>query len=168
MANAQEIPQLASELVEMSREYLRQETLEPAKQLGVQAGLGIGGAILLAIGAVCLAWAFYYGVQLLVPETAWWVVFARGMTVIASGVAAAIVGGSRERVAPVVMTAVTAGLALLPFAFAGNIAGLELVHPMAVVVAAGLITSAVLNLFVVPALYLRYGGARPEPDAPSP
>lgn len=92
MANAQEIPQLASELVEMSREYLRQETLEPAKQLGIQAGMGIGGAIMLAIGAVCLAWAAYYGIQLLVPETEWWVVFARGVTAILCAGAAIVVG----------------------------------------------------------------------------
>jgi len=91
MPNAQEIPQIASELVEMSREYLRQETLEPAKQLGVQAGMGIGGALIMAIGAVCLAWAVYYGVQLLLPEGEWWVVLARGITTIVAVAAAGIV-----------------------------------------------------------------------------
>lgn len=91
MSNAQEIPHIASELVEMSREYLRQETLEPAKQLGKQAGLGVGGAIMLAIGAVCLVWAFYYAVQLLLPEGEWWVVLSRGLTAIAAAIAAGIV-----------------------------------------------------------------------------
>ena len=92
MANPQEIPNIASELIEMSREYLRQETLEPAKQLGVQAGMGIGGAIILAIGAICLAWAAYYGIQLLFPETEWWVVLARGVTAILCAGAATVVG----------------------------------------------------------------------------
>lgn len=92
MANPQEIPQIATELVEMSREYLRQETLEPAKQLGVQAGMGIGGAIMMAIAAVCLAWGLYYGVQLLLPEGEWWTVLARGITAIAAAAAAGVIG----------------------------------------------------------------------------
>lgn len=92
MSNPQEIPNIATELVEMSREYLRQETLEPAKRLGKQAGMGFGGAIVMAIGAVCLAWAVYYGVQLALPEGEWWVVLARGITAIVSAVAAGIIG----------------------------------------------------------------------------
>ncbi len=92
MANSQEIPQLTTELVEMTREYLRQETLEPAKKLGKQAGMGIGGAIIMAIGAVCLVWGVYYGVQLALPEGEWWVVLARGITAIVSAVAAGIIG----------------------------------------------------------------------------
>jgi Cu/Ag efflux pump CusA len=78
-----------------------------------------------------------------------------------------VLRGSRERVAPIVMTAVVTGLALLPFAVFGNVAGLEVGHPMAVVVLAGLVTATVLNLIVIPAVYLRYGGSRPEPDAAS-
>ena len=45
MTERKEIPELTSELIDMSREYLRQETIEPAKRLGKHAGLGIGGAI---------------------------------------------------------------------------------------------------------------------------
>lgn len=92
MPEPHEIPQIASELVEMSREYLRQETLEPAKRLGKQAGLGLGGAVALAVGAVCLAWAMYYGLQLLFPEGAWWVVLSRGLTAVAAAAAAGIIG----------------------------------------------------------------------------
>ncbi len=76
-----------------------------------------------------------------------------------------VLRGSRERVAPIVITVVATGLALLPFAVGGNIAGLELGHPMAVVVLAGLVSATVLNLFVIPAVYMRHGGARPEPEA---
>jgi hypothetical protein len=91
MASPQEIPQIATELVEMSREYLRQETLEPAKRLGKQAGMGLGGAIVMAIGAVCLAWGLYYGLTRLLPDGEWWIVLARGLTAIAAAAAAGIV-----------------------------------------------------------------------------
>lgn len=91
MPNAQEIPQITTELVEMSREYLRQETLEPAKKLGKQAGMGIGGAIIMAIGVVCLAWGLYYGVQLALPDGEWWVVLSRGITAIVSAAAAGFI-----------------------------------------------------------------------------
>lgn len=90
MPNAQEIPQIATELVEMSREYLRQETLEPVKKLGKHAGMRIGGAIIMAIGAVCLAWGLYYGLTMLLPDGEWWVVLARGLTAIAAGGTAGI------------------------------------------------------------------------------
>ncbi len=91
MSNTQEIPQIATELVEMTREYLIQETLEPAKRLGKHAGMGIGGAIIMSIGAVCLVWGLYYGLVLLFPENAWYVVLSRFLTaLVAAGVAATI------------------------------------------------------------------------------
>lgn len=90
MPQPQEIPQIATELVDMSREYLRQETLEPAKKLGKQAGMGIGGAIVMGIGAVLLAWGLYYGMTLLLPEGEWWIVLARGITAIAAAAGAGI------------------------------------------------------------------------------
>ena len=55
------------------------------------------------------------------------------------------------------MTALTTGLALVPLVIAGNIPGHEIEHPMAIVILGGLVTSTLLNLFVVPALYLRFG-----------
>jgi Cu/Ag efflux pump CusA len=75
-----------------------------------------------------------------------------------------VVRGSSARVAPIVMTAVVIALAFLPFAFAGSVAGLELAHPMAIVILFGLVTSTLLNLFVMPALYLRFGH-RPQKAA---
>jgi hypothetical protein len=91
MPNPQEIPQIATDLVDMSREYLRQEIVEPAKKLGKQAGLGFGGAIVMAIGAVCLAWGLYYGLVMVLPEGEWWVVLARGLTAIAAAAVAGII-----------------------------------------------------------------------------
>jgi Cu/Ag efflux pump CusA len=74
-----------------------------------------------------------------------------------------VVRAARERFGPIVITAVTTAAALLPFALFGGIAGLEVVHPMALVVLGGLVTSTLLCLFVIPALCLRFG-SRPEPE----
>jgi Cu/Ag efflux pump CusA len=49
-------------------------------------------------------------------------------------------------------------VALLPLVVAGEIPGHEIEYPLAVVVLGGLVTSTLLNLFVVPSLYLRFGG----------
>jgi Cu/Ag efflux pump CusA len=78
---------------------------------------------------------------------------------------ALVVRGARERLAPILMTALATGLALVPLAIAGDLPGHEIEHPMAIVILGGLITSTLLNLFVVPSLYLRFG--KPKPKAPS-
>jgi Cu/Ag efflux pump CusA len=65
--------------------------------------------------------------------------------------------GARERLSPIMMTALATGLALVPLVVAGNIPGHEIEYPMAIVILGGLITSTLLNLFVVPSLYLRFG-----------
>ncbi|MEA2191394.1 MAG: hypothetical protein QOI73_1515 [Solirubrobacteraceae bacterium] len=68
-----------------------------------------------------------------------------------------VLRGARERLAPILMTASATGLALVPLVVAGSIPGHEIEHPMAVVILGGLVTSALLNLFVLPSLYLRFG-----------
>lgn len=68
-----------------------------------------------------------------------------------------VLRGAKERLAPILMTASTTGLALIPLVIAGSIPGNEIEHPMAVVILGGLITSTLLNLFVVPSLYLKFG-----------
>ncbi len=70
---------------------------------------------------------------------------------------AAVERGSHERVVPIVMTAMAAGLALIPLALGGGTAGSEIQTPMAIVILCGLTTSTLLNMFVVPTLYLKYG-----------
>ncbi|MFF1613428.1 efflux RND transporter permease subunit [Amycolatopsis sp. NPDC058278] len=67
--------------------------------------------------------------------------------------------GARERLRPIVMTALATGLAVSPLVIAGDVPGHEIEHPMAVVIAGGPVTSTLLNLFVLPALYLRFGRA---------
>ena len=73
----------------------------------------------------------------------------------------AVERGARERLVPILMTAMAAGLALVPLALGGGKAGSEIQTPMAIVILCGLMTSTLLNMVVVPTLYLRYG----RPDA---
>ena len=68
-----------------------------------------------------------------------------------------VVRGARERLSPILMTTLACGLAIVPLVIAGNIPGNEIEHPLAIVVLGGLVTSTLLNLFVVPSLYLRFG-----------
>ncbi len=70
---------------------------------------------------------------------------------------ALVLRGARERLSPILMTTLAAGLALVPLVVAGRIPGHEVEHPMAIVILGGLVTSTMLNLFVVPSLYLRFG-----------
>jgi CzcA family heavy metal efflux pump len=78
---------------------------------------------------------------------------------------ALVLRGARERLAPILMTALATGLALVPLALTGNEPGHEIEHPLAVVILGGLVTSTLLNLFVVPSLYLRFGRPRPTVGA---
>jgi Cu/Ag efflux pump CusA len=68
-------------------------------------------------------------------------------------VAEAVERGSLERLSPVLMTALCAGLALVPLVLAGGEPGNELQAPMGVVILGGLLSSTALNMLVVPALY---------------
>jgi CzcA family heavy metal efflux pump len=72
---------------------------------------------------------------------------------------------SRERLAPILMTAVTAALGLVPLALALGQPGSEIQAPMALVILTGLSTSTVLNMIVVPALLARWGGKTQEETA---
>ena len=67
-----------------------------------------------------------------------------------------VLRGARERVVPIMMTVLTTGLALVPLLIAGSIPGQEIEYPMAWVILGGLISATLLNLFVVPSLYLRF------------
>jgi CzcA family heavy metal efflux pump len=69
----------------------------------------------------------------------------------------AVERGARERLIPILMTAMAAGLALIPLAVAGGRSGSEIQTPMAIVILCGLMTSTLLNMVVVPTMYVRYG-----------
>jgi len=68
-----------------------------------------------------------------------------------------IIRGSLERLVPVMMTALTAGLSLLPLAIAADAPGKEILHPLAVVVLGGIITSTLLDQIVTPAVFYKFG-----------
>jgi CzcA family heavy metal efflux pump len=71
-----------------------------------------------------------------------------------------VVRAARERLAPILMTSLATGLALVPLVVLGERPGHEIEHPLAVVILGGLVTSTLLNLFVTPSLYLRFGKSR--------
>ncbi len=71
--------------------------------------------------------------------------------------------GASERLAPIAMTALVTALGLLPLALGSGQPGRELEGPMATVILGGLITSAALNLLVLPTLALRYGKFEARP-----
>jgi len=79
---------------------------------------------------------------------------------------ALVVRGAGERLSPILMTALATALALAPLVIYGNQPGQEIEYPMAIVILGGLTTSTLLNLFVLPALYLRFGHKRPRVPAP--
>jgi CzcA family heavy metal efflux pump len=71
--------------------------------------------------------------------------------------------GSRQRLIPTMTSYLAAGLALVPLVVYGSVSGLEIVSPLALIIVGGLVTTALVNLFVLPALYLRIA-ARPQPS----
>ena len=68
----------------------------------------------------------------------------------------AVFQGSMERLNPILMTALTAGLALIPLALGGGEPGKEIQTPMAIVILGGLLTSTLLNMVIVPVLFERF------------
>jgi Cu/Ag efflux pump CusA len=79
-----------------------------------------------------------------------------------------VLRGAEERLAPILMTALATGLALVPLVIAGNKPGQEIEYPLAVVILGGLFTSTVLNLFLLPPLYARFGRPAREGAPASP
>ncbi|MCZ6787263.1 MAG: efflux RND transporter permease subunit, partial [Planctomycetota bacterium] len=69
-----------------------------------------------------------------------------------------VVRGSQERVAPVLMTALTSGLALVPLVLSKGEAGKEILYPVALVVLGGLLTSTLLDFAVTPTIFFNYSG----------
>jgi Mg/Co/Ni transporter MgtE len=92
MADRKELPQLVTELVDLSKEYLRQETIEPAKALGRFAGIGLAAGLVFAVAAVFGGLAAYALYRQVLPAGDWWVVLARGLTVLTTAAFAGLIG----------------------------------------------------------------------------
>jgi Cu/Ag efflux pump CusA len=73
-----------------------------------------------------------------------------------------VLQGAKDRLAPILMTASATGLALVPLVVAGPVPGNEIEHPLAVTILGGLVTATLLNLFVLPPLYLRFAKRKRE------
>lgn len=76
----------------MSKEYLRQETVEPAKKLGQLAGFGIGAGFVFAFATLFFVLGAYALFKAVLPEGEWWLVLARGLTVVAAAAGAGLIG----------------------------------------------------------------------------
>ncbi len=90
MAKPAEIPDLVTDLVDLSKEYLRQETVEPARRLGRAAGLGLLAAVLIATGLVLLLIAGLRWAIELLPDTEWWSTVAYGGAAVVGLIVAAL------------------------------------------------------------------------------
>lgn len=64
-----------------------------------------------------------------------------------------VVAGSKDRLNAILMTALTAALALIPLAFQGHLPGNEIQSPMAKVILGGLLSSTLLNIYIIPIVY---------------
>jgi Cu/Ag efflux pump CusA len=69
-----------------------------------------------------------------------------------------VLRGTRERTPPILMVALVAAAAFVPFALLGNVAGNEILRPMAIAILGGLVSSTLVSLLIVPSLYLALGG----------
>ena len=93
----QEIPELVTELAAMSKEYLRQEVVEPAKRLGRFAGFGLAAGFLFSTSALLLTLGLFALLRRLLPDTPWWSVGARAFTFVGAGAGAALIGWRMTR-----------------------------------------------------------------------
>jgi Cu/Ag efflux pump CusA len=72
----------------------------------------------------------------------------------------AVLQGSMDRLRPVIMTALAAGLALVPFALGAEKPGNEILSPLAIVILGGLLSSTALSIIVLPSLYVKFTNER--------
>jgi len=131
----------------------------------------IGGVVAVAIGGGVLSVASLVGfVTLFGIATRNGVLLVSHyqalMAIEGASLREAVVRGSRERLAPVLMTALTAGLALVPLIVAGSAPGNQVQSPMAQVILGGLLSSTLLNLVIVPVWFARWGGGSARPPQP--
>lgn len=92
MADPKELPELVTELVDMSKQFLLQETVEPAKKLGRFGGLGIAAGFVFAFAALFAVMGAYALYRAVLPEGEWWLVLATGLTVLTAVVFAGLIG----------------------------------------------------------------------------
>jgi ABC-type branched-subunit amino acid transport system permease subunit len=90
MSDVRELPELVTEFVDMSKEYLRQETIVPAKQLGRFGGLALGAGVAFAIGAMLLSIGIMRYIQRALPEGPNWEALGYVLSALLLGLVAAV------------------------------------------------------------------------------
>lgn len=96
MAGATELPQLVKEFTDMSKEYLLQETVEPARQLGRYAGFGMGAALSWALAVFFFALAGQRWIIELLPDSVYWSALGYLIAAVALAIVAAIIVGAAQ------------------------------------------------------------------------
>lgn len=132
----------------------------PLALSGGVAGVFLGGGVLTIAGIIGFITLFGIATRngiLLATR-------ARDLELTGMETSAAVAESAEERLAPILMTAITAGLGLLPLALALGQPGSEIQAPMALVILTGLCTSTALNMVIVPALLVKWGGQTTESE----
>jgi len=130
----------------------------PSALVGGVLAAYVGGD-LISLGALA---GFFTVLAIAVRNSV--VLIKRCQQLAADGDEAPVLRAAQERFAPTVLTALATAVALLPLAFVGRAPGQEILHPLAVVILGGLVSSTLFTLLVVPALYLLLGSGRPSPS----
>jgi Cu/Ag efflux pump CusA len=124
----------------------------------------VGGVVVIAVGGGDVSLGAAFGLMAVLALAARnGVALIRHLQNLENGegdrlTSALVVRGTADRAVPVALTALVSAAALAPFAVLGDVAGNEITHSIATVVLGGLVSSTVLSLFVLPALYLHVAG----------
>jgi len=92
MTDPRELPQQVAELIELAKQYLRQETIEPMRRLGLSVAVAVVVTVLVSLGAVLGSLALHRFLIEALPETSWWGVAAAGITSVVFLCGALVVG----------------------------------------------------------------------------
>ncbi len=97
MPGSKEIPDLVGELYSLSKDYVVQEVVDPARRLSRRAGFGVAAGAVLAVAAAFFSLALYPALLAALPAGDWWTVLARGLTALVVAAAAGIIGWRAAR-----------------------------------------------------------------------
>ena len=101
MSDVRELPDHVREFVDMSKEYLRQETLEPAKQLGKFSGFVVAAAICFSLAALFISVAGVRYIRELLPEGPYWSALGYIIAAVLAGIVAAVMIAFTNREIPI-------------------------------------------------------------------
>ncbi|MDH3305939.1 MAG: phage holin family protein [Acidimicrobiia bacterium] len=97
MSNVQELPQLVTELVDLSKQYLQEQAVDPARKLGKTAALGVAAAILWAVGGVLLSVAVLRWIVGALEDTTMWSALGYGLGFAAVALVVGLLGWRMSR-----------------------------------------------------------------------